>query len=85
MTDQPRAPVPEISPPVFGAVSSIAGCPGWDCRKTALAPHMIAVKAKAAKMSFDIGRNPAHSGSGYIPGALKRHMTRGPSGTPLIQ
>ena len=55
MINQPRAPASEISPPVFGAVSSIAGCPGWDCRKTALAPHMIAVKAKVVKMSLVIG------------------------------
>ena len=59
MTDQPgAAPVSVIDQPDSGPVSSIANCSGWDCRNTAVVPQIMAVKAKAAKPNFVMGRNP---------------------------
>jgi hypothetical protein len=56
--DQPRAPVSVIGPSVSGSVPFIANRSGWDCRKTAVVPQIMAVKAKAAKTNCVMGRNP---------------------------
>ena len=58
--DQPgAAPVSAIDQPESDPVSSIASCSCWDCRNAAaLVPQMMAVKARAAKTNFFMGRNP---------------------------
>jgi hypothetical protein len=60
VTDQPgAAPVSVIDQPDSGAVASAVSCSCWDCRNAvAVVPQIMAVKARAAKTNFLMGRNP---------------------------